>query len=149
MIWNKIFNFFISDLYFQIVTVWFIPGLLLIGICKIIEFLKERKDTKEFSRKCEKYGLPEDFEAPHYVWNHIDHLMWLCDEYQLNSLYEAQDKFEELYFPYFMSKRASNEEMWLLQNPRTDENELALRAKRHGEAIERENDLEDKPHEEV
>lgn len=146
--WNKIFNFFISDLYFQIVTVCFIASLLLIGICKIIEFLKERKDTKEFELLMIKYGLPADLCAPDYVAHHIATLIYLCEKHELDSLYDAQKKFDELFTVYWSEKHKIMEAR-LLQNPRTDENELVLRVARHGEAVERENNIEDKPHEEV
>ena len=142
-IWNSITNFILSDLYLYIWT-GIMAGFFIVWIvCKIIEHIYVNKGYEEWCNNLRKYGIPDELEAPKYVWNHIDHLVWLAEEYNLDSLYEAQDKFDELYTCHFYSKRLSDEQMKALQSMDPDEREFALFALRHGECVERNNASEE------
>lgn len=144
-IWDKILNFINSDLYFYICLGCLLAAFFLWIILKVLEYIQGRIDYRHGVQLMKKYGLPENLEAPDYVVVHISYLIVLCEKYGLDSLYEAQDKFDELHSAYWKSKPASNEVMEILQSPHSSgEKEFMLRALRHGEAIERKNNLEDK-----
>lgn len=144
-IWEKILKFIDSDLYMYICLFGLITAFFLWIILKILEYIQGRMDYKRGVQLMKKYGVPENLEAPDYVVVHIAYLIALCEKYGLDSLYEAQDKFDELHSAYWKSKPASDEVMKILQSPHSsDEKEFVLRALRHGEAIERNNNLEDK-----
>lgn len=64
---------------------------------KIIGYFINRRKHKEFLRLCKKYGIDSEYKAPDYVWSHIDCLMNLAEVYELDTLYNAQDKFNEIY----------------------------------------------------
>ena len=142
-IWNSIKFFLLSDLYIYIcfgMTLICLVGLIVLHILARIKF---NKDFKKYCERQRKYGIPEDYEAPSYVWNHIDYLLWLCDEYNLDSLYEAQDKFNELHASHWNYIKCSEEINRKLQSLTPDEREFALRALRHGESVERKNNIEE------
>lgn len=95
--WEKFSSFLGSDLFFYICTAISFCALIALIILKIIVCIYSRKGLKKWCSLLDKYGIDDDFDAPNYVWQHIDHLVWLCEEYKLDSLYEAQCKFDELY----------------------------------------------------
>lgn len=109
-IWQKILNFINSDLYLYICIFGFFTCLFFSIIIKVIESIIACKKNKEWNRLLCKYGVPAELEAPDYVTLHIAVLIALCEKYNLNSLYEAQDKFEDLYCCYFKSITLSEEE---------------------------------------
>ena len=147
-IWDKIIKFIDSDLYVYICLGCLFAAFFLWIILKILEYVQGRIDYKRGVQLMKKYGIPENIEAPDYVVVHIAYLIALCEKYGLDSLYEAQNKWDELYASYWKSIPASNEVMKILQSPHSsDEKEFLLRALRHGEAVERKNNLEDKPDE--
>ena len=138
-IWDKINAFLESDLYLYICLGAFLFGLVLIGICKLIEYILERRDYNKFLLLMDKYGIPRDIVAPDYVVCHMAYLIFLCEEYNFDSLYEAQDKFDELFTCYWRAIKVSKEINRKLHSLNPDEREFALRALRHGEAVERKN----------
>ena len=143
-VWDKISNFINSDLYLYICFGCLLASLFCWIVYKVLEHIEFRKGFGEFCRLLETYGIPDDFEAPRYVWEHIDFLLGLCKEYNLDSLYEAQAKFDELYTVYYKSIPASDEVMEILQSPHSsDEKEFMLRALRYGGAVELNNNLEE------
>lgn len=142
-IWNSITDFILSDLYFYIWAGMTVTFLIFLVALKILEEIYVRKKGKRWLKLLDKYGIGDDFEAPTSVWMHIDCLVWLAEEYNLDSLYEAQDKFDELYTCHFYSKRLSDEQMKALQSMDPDEREFALLALRRGEGIERKNNIEE------
>ena len=138
-IFNAIGDFLVSDLYLYIFYGALGVALGLIISVKILEFFIERRNNKEFVRLCDKYGIKDDYLAPGYVWEHIGYLIQLAERYELDSLYEAQDKFNELHASYWNSIKCSEKTTRKLQSLNPDEREFALRALRHGEGIERKN----------
>ena len=117
--WERINSFFLSELWWKIYFIMFIVYVSLEIIRIIIDKYLERKAVKEFEEKVHKYGIPKDFEAPDSVWYHIGALIELCEKYELESLYEAQDKFDELYSVHWRSMKLSDEDMKTLQHPAT------------------------------
>ena len=85
-------------------------------IVKAIEFIVAYKKNKEWNQLLRKYGVPAELEAPDYVIVHIAVLIALCEKYNLDSLYEAQDKFEELYCSCWESKVVSEEQNRAIQS---------------------------------
>ena len=142
-IWDKISNFINSDLYLYIWTGIMLAALIAWIVYKIIEHIYVNKGYEEWCNNLRKYGVPDELEAPKYVWNHIEHLIWLCEEYNLDSLYEAQDKFDELYTCHFKAIRVSDEFMESLQSTDSDTRNFAFKAFRHGGAVKRNNNLEE------
>ena len=143
-IWDKIIKFIDSDLYAYICLGCFLTAFFLWIILKILEYVQGRIDYKRGVQLMKKYGIPENFEAPDYVVVHISYLIALCEKYGLDSLYEAQDKWDELHSVYWKSKPVSNEVMEILQSPHSsDEKEFMLRALRYGGAVELNNNLEE------
>lgn len=147
-IWNSITNFILSDLYIYICTgimaVFFIVWI----VCKIIEHIYVKKCYEEWCNNLQKYGIPDDFEAPDHVWNHIGYLIWLCEKYKLDSLYDAQDKFDELFTSHYRSINLSGEDMERFWALNSNERESALKFMADCEGYERKNNLEheeDKP----
>ena len=138
--WERIHSFFLSELWWKIYFIMFIVYVVLEITTTIIDKYLERKAVKQFEKKVYKYGIPKDFEAPDSVWYHIGVLIELCEKYELDSLYEAQDKFDELFTSHWRSIKLSDREMEILQGPDTDEKQFLLRALRHGEGVERAND---------
>lgn len=108
--WQKILNFINSDLYLYICLGSFLCCVIILAILKLIEYFLGRKNCREFTQLLHKYGLPEEINCPEYVLVHILHLISLAEEYNLDSLYEAQEKFEDLYCCYFKSITLSEEE---------------------------------------
>ena len=102
-IWQKILNFINSDLCLYINLGLFLCCFVIFAVLKLIEYFVVRK-------LLHKYGLPEEINCPEYVMVHILHLIALAEEYNLDSLYEAQEKFEDLYCCYFKSITVSEEE---------------------------------------
>ena len=147
-IWNSITNFILSDLYLYIWT-GIMAGFFIVWIVyKIIEHIYVNKGYEEWCNNLRKYGIPDELEAPKYVWNHIDHLIELAEEYNLDSLYEAQDKFDELYTSHYRSVNLSGEDMERLWALNSNERESALKFIADCEGYERKNKLEheeDKP----
>ena len=147
-IWDKIIKFINSDLYLYICLFAVFTAFFLWIILKILEYIQGRKDYQLGVKLLKKYGVPENLEAPDYVAVHIANLIGICEKYGLDSLYEAQYKWDELYSSYWKIVPVSDEVMKILQSPRrTDEKEFMLRALRHGEESECKNNLEDKPDE--
>lgn len=114
-IWQKILNFIDSDLYMYICLGSLLIAILLWVVIKVLEYIKCRIDSRELTRLLHKYGLPEVIKAPDYVIVHILCLISIAEKYNLNSLYEAQDKFEELYCCYFKSRNVSEKENYIIQ----------------------------------
>ena len=112
---QKILNFINSDLYFYICIFGFLTCLFFLIIVKVIEFIVGYKKNKEWNQLLRKYGVPAEFEAPDYVIVHIFVLIALCEKYNLSSLYDAQDKFEDLYCSYWESKVISEEDNRMIQ----------------------------------
>ena len=147
-IWEKILKFIDSDLYMYICLGCIITSFFLWIILKVFEYIQGRIDYRHGVQLLKKYGVPENLEAPDYVVVHIAFLIGLCEKYGLDSLYEAQFKWDELYSSRWKSVSVSDKVMEILQSPQSsDEKEFMLRALRHGEAIERKNNLEDKSNE--
>lgn len=141
-IFNAIGDFLVSDLYLYILCGCLGAVIGFLAVLKVISFFIERRNSKEFVRLCNKYGIEDDYRAPAYVWMHIDCLIQLAERYELDSLYEAQDKFNELHASRFNYIKCSEEINRKLQSINPDEREFALRALRYGEGIERKNHLE-------
>ena len=138
-IFNAIGDFLVSDLYLYIFYGCLGAVIGLLAVFKVIGFFIERRNNKEFVRLCDKYGIKDDYRAPDYVWDHIGYLIQLAERYELDSLYEAQDKFNELHASHWNYIKCSEEINRKLQSLDPDEREFALRALRHGEAVERKN----------
>lgn len=138
-IFNAIGDFFLSDLYLYIFYGCLGAAIGLLAVLKVIGFFIERRNSKEFVRLCDKYGIDDDYRAPDYVWDHITYLIQLAERYELDSLYEAQDKFNELHASHWNYIKCSEEINRKLQSLNPDEREFALRALRHGEGVERKN----------
>ena len=138
-IFNAIGDFLVSDLYLYIFygALGAVLGILI--VLKIIELFINCRNHKKFLRLCDKYGIDMDYRAPDYVWDHVEYLMVLAERYELDSLYEAQDKFDELHSSKWISIKCSEDINRKLQSLDPDEREFALRALRHGEAVERKN----------
>lgn len=117
--WQKIDSFFLSELWWKIYFIIFIVYVVLEITTTIIDKYLERKAVKQFEEKAYKYGIPKDFEAPDSVWYHIGVLIELCEKYELDSLYEAQDKFDELFTAHWRSTKLSDEDMKDFQYPIT------------------------------
>ena len=115
--WERIHSFFLSELWWKIYFIMFIVYVVLDITTTIIDKYLERKALKQFEEKVHKYGIPKDFEAPDSVWYHIRTLIYLCEKYELDSLYEAQDKFDELFTAHWRSTKLSDEDMKRLQHP--------------------------------
>ena len=115
--WEKIHSFFLSELWGKISFIIFIVYVVLDITTTIIDKYLERKAVKQFEAKMVKYGLPADLEAPDHVSWHIATLIYLCEKYELDSLYEAQDKFDELFTAHWRSTKLSDEDMKRLQHP--------------------------------
>ena len=141
-IFNAIVDFFLSDLYLYICLGMILFGLALIGICKLIEYILERRSYDKFLLLMDKYGIPRDIVAPDYVVCHMAYLIFLCEKYNFDSLYEAQNKFDELFSSYWNYKKLPDKTVAALQSLNPGEREFVLRALRHGEAVERKNDIE-------
>ena len=141
-IFNAIGDFLVSDLYLYIFFGCLGAVIGLLAVLKVIGFFIERRNSKEFVRLCDKYGIEDDYLAPAYVWVHIEYLIQIAECYELDSLYEAQEKFNELHASYWNSVKCSKETTRKLQSLNPDERELALRALRHGEAVEHKNNIE-------
>ena len=114
---ERIHSFFLSELFWKIYFIMFIVYVVLDITITIIDKYLERKAEKDFEEKVHKYGIPKDFEAPDSVWYHIGALIELCEKYELDSLYEAQDKFDELFTAHWRSTKLSDEDMKRLQHP--------------------------------
>ena len=138
-IFNAIGDFLVSDLYLYIFYGCLGAVIGLLAVFKVIGFFIERRNNKEFVRLCDKYGIKDDYRAPDYVWDHIGYLIQLAERYELDSLYEAQDKFNELHASHWNYIKCSEEINRKLQSLNPDEREFALRALRHGEGVERKN----------
>lgn len=138
-LFNAIGDFLVSDLYLYIFYGCLGAVIGILAVLKVIGFFIERRNYKEFVRLCDKYGIDNDYRAPGYVWEHIGYLIHLAERYELDSLYEAQDKFNELHASYWNSVKCSEEITRKLQSLNPDERKFALRALRHGEGIERKN----------
>ena len=138
-IFNAIVDFFLSDLYLYIFYGCLGALIGLLAVLKVIGFFIERRNSKEFVRLCDKYGIEDDYLAPGYVWVHIEYLIQLAECYELDSLYEAQDKFNELHASYWNNIKCSEETTRKLHSLNPGKREFFFRAFRHGKAIERKN----------
>ena len=142
-IFNVIGDFLVSDLYLYIFYGALGVALGLIISVKILEFYIERRNNKEFVRLCDKYGIEDDYRAPDYVWDHVGYLIQLAERYELDSLYEAQDKFNELHASHWNYIKCSEEINRKLQSLDPGERVFVLRALLHGEGVERKNNIEE------
>ncbi|MBE6645015.1 MAG: hypothetical protein E7612_06530 [Ruminococcaceae bacterium] len=142
-IWNSITNFILSDLYLYICAGIMVGVLIAWIVYKIVEHIYVNKGYEEWCNNLRKYGIPDEFEAPKYVWNHIEHLIWLAEEYNLDSLYEAQDKFDGLYTSHYRSINLSGEDMERFWAMDSNERESVLKFMADCEGIERKNNLEE------
>lgn len=115
--WERIHSFFLSELWWKISFIIFIVCVVLEIMRIIIDKYLERKAEKQFKEKLHKYGIPKFFEAPDLVWVHIGVLIELCEKYELDSLFEAQDKFDELFTSHWRRTKLSDEDMKELQDP--------------------------------
>ena len=96
--WQKLFNFLCSDLFFWIYLVVVIVLLLLNIIVSILVRIQKRIKDEEFEALLRKYGIPDDYVCPENVGQYISYLIHICEEYNFASLRDAQKMYEYKYF---------------------------------------------------
>lgn len=108
---EKINSFFLSEGYMLFC-------FICLGICFVFEivsgivaYFKAKKLDKRALALLHKYGVNIEEPIPCEVYFHVMTLIELCEEYNLDSLYEGQAKYDELFTCLWESRKATNEEM--------------------------------------
>lgn len=143
-IWNSISNFILSDLYLYICAGIILVFFIFWIVCKILEHIHFNKGYEEWCNNLKKYGIPDNFEAPGSVWLHIEELIYLCEKYNFDSLYEAQDKFDELYTLHYRRINLSGEDMERFWALNSNERESVLKFMADCEGYVRKDNIEEK-----